>query len=64
MDVVKAFEQASGKEIKYEIVARRAGDVASSYATCDTVSKELGWNAKLNLQDMCKQLQQPLCFFY
>lgn len=56
LDVVKAFEQASGKSVPYELTDRRAGDVASSYATCDLAEKELGWKAKKNLFDMCKDM--------
>ena len=54
MDVVKAFEKASGVEIPYVLCDRRPGDVPSSYATCDLVDKELGWKAKKSLLDMCK----------
>ena len=54
IEVVKAFEEASGQKVPYEIVGRRAGDVSSSYATCKLAEKELGWKATRNLVEMCK----------
>ena len=54
IEVVKAFEEASGKSVPYEIVGRRAGDVSSSYATCKLAEKELGWKANRSLVEMCK----------
>ena len=51
--MVKAFEEASGRPIPYEIVDRRPGDVSSSYCTPTLAEKELGWKANLNLLDMC-----------
>ncbi len=54
LDMVKAFQEASGRQVPYEIVARRAGDVSSSYANCELAEKDLGWKAKLGLVDMCK----------
>ena len=54
IEVVKAFEEASGQKVPYEIVGRRAGDVSSSYATCTLAEKELGWKATRNLVEMCK----------
>ena len=53
LDVVKAFEKASGTSIPYEMAPRRSGDVPSSYANCHLAKKELGWRAKLTLHDMC-----------
>eukprot|EP00094_Tigriopus_californicus_P003813 TCALIF_03669-PA protein Name:"Similar to GALE UDP-glucose 4-epimerase (Pongo abelii)" AED:0.18 eAED:0.18 QI:465/0.66/0.8/0.9/0.88/0.9/10/0/383 len=60
LDVVKAFEEASGQKVPYELCPRRAGDVGSSYATCELVYKELGWKAKLSLYDML--LHMRLCY--
>ena len=54
LEVIKSFEEASGKPIPYELVDRRPGDVGSSFATCEKAEKELGWKAKLTLFDMCK----------
>ncbi len=54
LEVVKAFENENGIEIPYQIIARRAGDVASSYADPSKAEKHLKWKAKLNLQDMVR----------
>lgn len=54
LDMVKAFGKACGKEIPYKIVPRRPGDVAACYANGDKAEKELGFKAKLTLDDMCK----------
>lgn len=54
LDVVKAFEEASDKEIPYKITDRRPGDIASCYADPSKAEKELGWKAKRDLIDMCK----------
>ena len=52
--MVAAFEKASGKPVPYEIVARRAGDVANVYADPKLASEELGWTAARGLDVMCK----------
>jgi len=54
LDVVKAFEEASGKKIPYEIADRRAGDIAKIYADPSKAEKELEWSAKRDLLEMCK----------
>jgi UDP-glucose 4-epimerase len=54
LEMVKAFEKASGKEVKYQISPRRAGDVASCYADPSLAEKELGWTAQRGLQQMCE----------
>ena len=54
LEVVKAFESENGIEIPYQIVTRRAGDVASSYADVSKAEKYLNWKAKLNLRDMVR----------
>ena len=56
LDMVKAFGKACGHEIPYKICPRRAGDVAECYANCDKAAKELGFTAKRNLDDMCRDL--------
>jgi len=53
MDMIHAFEKASGKTIPYEVVARRPGDIASCYADVSLAEKELDWSAKLTIQDGC-----------
>ena len=55
LEVVKAFEQASGKKISYDIRPRRSGDVAACYAATDLAAKHLGgWRAGKNLEAMCR----------
>ena len=54
LDIVKAFEQASGKKIPYEIKPRRAGDIAACYADASKAKRELGWEAKRGLLEMCE----------
>jgi UDP-glucose 4-epimerase len=53
LDMVHAFEQASGKPIPYRIAPRRAGDIASCYADPSLALAMLGWRAERGLQDMC-----------
>lgn len=54
LEVVKAFEKASGRKVPLKIGPRRAGDIAANW--CDpTLAKELfGWEAKLGIDDMCR----------
>lgn len=54
LDVVKAFEKATGKEIPYVMADRRAGDIASCYADSSKAYRELGWKAEKDIYDMCK----------
>ncbi len=54
LDMVKAFEAASGKEIPYEVVARRPGDIASCYADASLAEKELGWKAQFTIEEGCR----------
>ncbi|MDN5564170.1 UDP-glucose 4-epimerase [Luteococcus japonicus] len=53
LDIVHAFEAASGVTIPYEVVPRRAGDTASSYADVSLAQQELGWSAKKTVADAC-----------
>ena len=53
LDMVRAFEQASGKPVPYEIGPRRAGDIASCYADAGRALELLGWRAERGLQEMC-----------
>ena len=53
LEIVRAFEQASGKPIPYKIAPRRAGDIAVCYADPGKASALLGWRAERNLADMC-----------
>lgn len=54
LELVKALSDASKREIKYKITARRAGDVAVCYADPTKANKELGWVAKRDINDMCR----------
>lgn len=54
LDVVKAFEKASGKEIPYQIKPRRPGDIATCYADSSKAKALLGWEAKRDLTVMCR----------
>lgn len=64
LDVINAFEKASGKIIPYQIVERRLGDIDSCYADPEYALEKIDWNAKYKLDEMCKdtwrwQLQNP-----
>ncbi|MDR8391078.1 UDP-glucose 4-epimerase GalE [Aliifodinibius sp. S!AR15-10] len=54
LEMVKAFEEASGKDIPYRIADRRPGDIAECYADPSKTEKELGWTAERDISDMCK----------
>ena len=54
LDVVKAFEKASGVKIKYEILDRRPGDIATCYSDPSKALKELGWKAERDIEEMCE----------
>jgi UDP-glucose 4-epimerase len=54
LDVIAAFEQATGQKIPYKIVARRPGDVSSAYADPTKAAQELAWKAERDLYDICR----------
>ena len=54
LDVVNAFSKACGKEIPYEIVDRRPGDIATCYADPTKANEELGWKAERGIDEMCE----------
>lgn len=54
LDMVMAFEKASGKKIPYKIVKRRAGDIAASYTDPSHAEEKLSWKAKLKIDEMCE----------
>ena len=54
LDIVKNFEEATGVKIPYSIKARRPGDIATCYASADLAKKELGWEAKYGIREMCE----------
>ena len=53
LDVVKAYEKACGREIKYEIKPRSPGDIATCYADASKAREELGWEAERGIEEMC-----------
>ena len=53
LDVVKAFEAASGKPVPYELVGRRPGDIAECFADPAAAAKLLGWQAEHGIERMC-----------
>lgn len=54
LDVIKAFELATGAKIPYQIVARRAGDVPVNYSAVEKAHKELGWKTEKTLEEACR----------
>lgn len=54
LDVVRAFERATGQTIPYEIVEARPGDVAEAFADTTKASTILNWTAKFGLEEMCR----------
>lgn len=53
LEVVRAYERASGREIPFKVVPRRPGDVASCYADPSLAERLLGWRAQHDLDRMC-----------
>lgn len=53
LDVLHAFEKACGKTLAYELVGRRAGDIAACYADPEKAALELGWRAEFGIERMC-----------
>ena len=53
LEMVHAFEKASGRKVPYRVASRRAGDVAECYANPAKASEVLHWTAKRSLNDMC-----------
>lgn len=65
LEVIKAFELASGCSVTYRIAPRRVGDIAEVYADPAKAERELGWKAERDIGDMCRdtwnwQKQNPL----
>jgi UDP-glucose 4-epimerase len=54
LDMVRAFEKASSKEVRYQIVDRRSGDIATCYADPSYAVEKLGWSAEYELDEMCE----------
>lgn len=53
LEMVKAFEKASGRKVPYQIVARRAGDIATCFADPSYAKKILGWEVRKGIDEMC-----------
>ncbi len=54
LEIVKAYEEATGKTVKYKIAPRRAGDIGECYADPTKAEKILGWKAQRGIEQMCK----------
>ena len=54
LEIVKAFSKACGRDLPYKIEPRRAGDVDANYADCSKAKREMGWEAKYTIEDMCR----------
>jgi UDP-glucose 4-epimerase len=54
LEVVRAFESASGRKVPYRIVDRRPGDVAEVYADASLAAREVGWRATRGIDEMCR----------
>jgi UDP-glucose 4-epimerase len=54
LEMVHAFEEVNGVKIPYKFQPRRAGDVTENFANCDKAEKELGWKAKRDIKDACR----------
>ena len=59
MEVLRTFERVNGVNVPYEIVARRAGDIAFACAGVEKAEKMLHWSAKHTLEDMCRDSWKP-----
>jgi UDP-glucose 4-epimerase len=53
LEMLRAFEKAVGRPLPYEIVDRRPGDIATSYADPSKANRELGWSTHKTVEDMC-----------
>jgi len=56
LEVVSCFQSTCGRKIDVELVERRDGDIAACYSDCSLAAKELSWNAKLTLNEMCADM--------
>lgn len=54
LDIVNAFEKATGKKINYKITGRRSGDIATCYSDPSKAKNELGWEAARDIEEMCE----------
>ena len=56
LEMVAAFQNASGRKVNYKVVGRRPGDIATCYADPSLALKELGWSAEFGIDEMCRDL--------
>lgn len=54
LQMIAAFESASGRRVPYRVVGRRAGDIAANYSDVGLSHRLLGWRAVKTLEDMCR----------
>lgn len=54
LELINAFQKVSGKDIPYEIVERRPGDIAISFASSELAKEKISWETIYNLEDMCR----------
>ena len=54
LDIVNAYEKATGLKINYKIAPRRPGDIDECYANPEKAYNILGWKAEYNIEDMCR----------
>lgn len=54
LQLVSAFEESSSKKIPYQIIGKRAGDIAVSYANTDLARELMGWSANMGIEQMCQ----------
>ncbi len=54
LEMIKTFEKVNNIEVPYKFIARREGDIEVSFADASKAKKELNWEAKMSLEDMCR----------
>lgn len=54
LELINTFQKVSGKNIPYDVIERRTGDIAVSYASAELAKKKIDWSATHNLEDMCR----------
>ena len=54
LEMVHAFEEASGLKVNVNLTGRRPGDAEAVWAATETAERELGWKAKLTVKEMCR----------
>lgn len=59
-ELIQTLENVNGLKINYKITSRRAGDIATSYADPSKANAELNWEARYNLETMCKDAWEAL----